>query len=165
MIRRPPRSTLFPYTTLFRSPARYPFTVFFGDPGPRVASIVCGFLGCDRRPFNPLLAALPRQIHMRGMSNAWLGTFIPQVSEESRLGRAGAASVLTRLAEVMFIEVLRRYLDDLPPEQTGWLAGLRDEVRSEEHTSELQSQSNLVCRLLLEKKKTRQYRVDPTNQT
>src|SRR5207245_4337917 len=43
-------------------------------------------------------------------------------------GRAGAASVLTRLAEVMFIEVLRRYLDDLPPEQTGWLAGLRDEV-------------------------------------
>src|SRR5439155_551670 len=31
-------------------------------------------------------------------------------------------------AEVMFIEVLRRYLDDLPPEQTGWLAGLRDEV-------------------------------------
>ena len=109
-------------------PARYPFTVFFGDPGPRVASIVCGFLGCDRRPFNPLLAALPRQIHIRGMSSAWLGTFIPQVSEESRLGRAGAASVLTRLAEVMFIEVLRRYLDDLPPEQTGWLAGLRDEV-------------------------------------
>jgi len=91
-------------------PARYPFTVFFGDPGPRVASIVCGFLGCDRRPFNPLLAALPRQIHIRGMSKAWLGTF------------------LTRLAEVMFIEVLRRYLDDLPPEQTGWLAGLRDEV-------------------------------------
>ena len=109
-------------------PARYPFTVFFGDPGPRVASIVCGFLGCDRRPFNPLLAALPRQIHIRGMSKAWLGTFIPQVSEESRLARAGAASVLTRLAEVMFIEVLRRYLDDLPPEQTGWLAGLRDEV-------------------------------------
>ena len=110
------------------APARYPFTVFFGDQGPRVTSIVCGFLGCDRRPFNPLLAALPRQIHMRGMSSAWLGTFVRQVAEESRLGRAGAASVLTRLAEAMFIEVLRRYLDDLPPEQTGWLAGLRDEV-------------------------------------
>ncbi len=34
------------------------------------------------------------------------------------------------MAELMFIEVLRRYIDDLPPEQTGWLAGLRDEVVS-----------------------------------
>jgi AraC-like DNA-binding protein len=36
--------------------------------------------------------------------------------------------VLTRLAELMFIEVVRRYLDELPSGQTGWLAGLRDEV-------------------------------------
>lgn len=110
------------------APDRYPHTVVLGNGGPRGASFVCGFLGCDRRPFNPLLAALPRQMHMRGMSNAWLGGFTRQVTEESRLGRAGADCVLTRLAEVMFIEVLRRYLDDLPPGQTGWLAGLRDEV-------------------------------------
>lgn len=115
---------------LTSAPARYPFKLHLGDPGPRVSSFVCGFLGCDRRPFNPLLEALPRRMHMRGMSNAWLGNFIPQLSEESRLGRAGAGSVLTRLAELMFIEVLRRYLDDLPPGQTGWLAGLRDEVVS-----------------------------------
>ena len=44
------------------------------------------------------------------------------------MGRAGAETMLTRLAELMFIEVLRRYLDELPPGQTGWLAGLRDEV-------------------------------------
>jgi AraC-like DNA-binding protein len=110
------------------APARYPHTVLLGDEGPRGASFVCGFLGCDRRPFNPLLAALPRQMHMRGMSNAWLGGITRQLTEESRLGRAGADSVLTRLAEVMFIEVLRRYVDDLPSEQTGWLAGLRDEM-------------------------------------
>jgi AraC-like DNA-binding protein len=67
-------------------------------------------------------------MHMRGMSNAWPGGFARQVTEQSRLGRAGADCVLTRLAELMFIEVLRRYLDDLPPGQTGWLAGLRDEV-------------------------------------
>ena len=106
----------------------YPFTVFLGDQGQPGASLVCGFLGCDRRPFNPLLAALPRRMHMRGMSSGWLSGFTRQVVEESRLGRAGAANVLTRLAEVMFTEVLRRYLEDLPPEQTGWLAGLRDEV-------------------------------------
>jgi len=113
---------------LSAAPGRYPFKVFHGEPGPRSASFLCGFLGCDRRPFNPLLAALPRRMHMRGMSNAWLGNFGRQVTEESRLGRSGAEGVLTRLAELMFIEVLRRYLDELPPGQTGWLAGLRDEV-------------------------------------
>ncbi|HEV8197283.1 MAG TPA: AraC family transcriptional regulator [Gemmatimonadales bacterium] len=109
------------------APSRYPFKVFHGNPGPRNAAFLCGFLGCDRRPFNPLLAALPRRMHMRGMSNAWLGSFVHQVTEESRLGRSGAEGVLTRLAELMFIEVLRRYIDELPPRQTGWLAGLRDE--------------------------------------
>src|SRR2546427_6660696 len=85
MIRRPPRSTLFPYTTLFRS-------VFVND--------AYASRGGERNP-------LPR-----------LG-----VEEVQRVG----------------IE-----------RQGDFLAG-----RSEEHTSELQSQSNLVCRLLLEKKKSR----------
>jgi AraC-like DNA-binding protein len=110
------------------APARYPDTVVLGNQGPRVTSFVCGFLGCDRRPFNPLLAALPRLMHMRGMSSGWLGGFTRQLTEESRLGRPGADCILTRLAELMFIEVLRRYLDGLPPGQTGWLAGLRDDL-------------------------------------
>ena len=110
------------------APARYPETVVLGDEGPHGASFVCGFLGCDRQPFNPLLAALPRRMHVRGMSGAWIGSFTRQVTDESRLARPGGDTVLTRLAELMFIEVLRRYLDDLPPEQTGWLAGLRDDV-------------------------------------
>jgi AraC-like DNA-binding protein len=53
---------------------------------------------------------------------------LQQVTEESQLGRPGADSVLTGLADLMFIELLRRYLEELPPGQTGWLAGLRDEV-------------------------------------
>lgn len=110
------------------APARYPETVVLGEQGPRGAAFVCGFLGCDRRPFNPLLAALPRRMHVRGMSGAWLGSFTRQLTEESRLGRPGSDTVLTRLAELMFIEVLRRYLEALPPGQTGWLAGLRDEL-------------------------------------
>src|SRR2546430_11226645 len=80
MIRRPPRSTLFPYTTLFRSPAQ-------GGEG--------------------------------GQGDAW------------------SATVWCLLS---------------PPQSAP--RGPRVPVRSEEHTSELQSQSNLVCRLLLEKKKT-----------
>ncbi len=112
--------------TLDARPARYPDTVRLGDPGDRNAAFVCGFLGCDRLPFNPLLATLPRRLHMRGLSQGWLGSFARQVVEESRTGRAGADCVLTRLAELMFIEVLRRYLEELSAEQTGWLAGLRD---------------------------------------
>lgn len=110
------------------SPARYRETVMIGPGGPLGATFVCGFLGIERRPFNPLLASLPRQIHMRGMANDWHSGFTNQVIEESRLGRAGADCVLTRLAELMFIEVLRRYLYELPTGQTGWLAGLRDET-------------------------------------
>ncbi len=110
------------------APGRYPFTLLLGDQDQAATSLVCGFLGCDRRPFNPLLAALPRRMHMRGMSDPWIGNFIRKLTEESRLGQAGADCVLTRLAEMMFIEVLRRYLEDLPSGQTGWLAGLRDEV-------------------------------------
>lgn len=108
--------------------APYPETVFLGEPGKPDATFVCGYLGCDLRPFNPLLAALPRRMHIRGLSSAWLMAFTRQLSEESHLGRPGANTVLTRLAELMFIEVIRRYLADLPQGQTGWLAGLRDEV-------------------------------------
>ena len=113
-------------TTSF--PDRYPHTVVLGKGGPPAASFVCGFLGCDHRPFNPLLASLPRLLHMRGMSSAWLDGFARQVTKESQLGRPGAGGVLTRLAELMFIELLRRYLEELPQGQTGWLAGLRDEA-------------------------------------
>jgi AraC-like DNA-binding protein len=113
-------------TTSF--PDRYPHTVVLGDGGPPAATFVCGFLGCDRRPFNPLLTSLPRLVHMRRMSNSWLDGFARQVTKESQLGRPGADGVLTRLAELMFIELLRRYLETLPAGQTGWLTGLRDQT-------------------------------------
>jgi AraC-like DNA-binding protein len=109
-------------------PGRYPATVRIGEGGRVGATFVCGFLGCDRRPFNPLLATLPRRLHLPGLSSGWRESFARQVVEESRARRAGAGSVLTRLAELMFVEVLRRFLETLSPEQPGWLAGLRDDV-------------------------------------
>src|SRR2546427_6916241 len=95
MIRRPPRSTLFPYTTLFRSPRR------------------------DRRA------------QRRGLHRArWLAPSARPRGTPGVAGR-GADSRATRSG-----------------------------ARSEEHTSELQSQSNLVCRLLLEKKKIAEWDAD-----
>src|SRR2546427_7741775 len=95
MIRRPPRSTLFPYTTLFRSP------FFVAGTGVFRFDVNCSQENCNGE----------RLFYSR------------------RIGRA--------------------------PDATG--------IRSEEHTSELQSQSNLVCRLLLEKKKKKKSQTRRSN--
>lgn len=106
-----------------------PFAINYGDDGPVSAKVVCGFLACDARPFNPLLDNLPPVIKAsdrNGDDAGWLGQFIRLASAESAEKRAGGEGVLAKLSELMFIEVVRRYLANLPPEQAGWLAGLRD---------------------------------------
>lgn len=109
-----------------------PSAVIEGGGGPDRADLVCGFLGCDVRPFNPVLEALPRLVHIQRPPEVSdrdrLGPLIEFAVAESRQQRSGAQSVLLRLSEVLFIEVVRRYLDSLAPDRTGWLAGLRDPV-------------------------------------
>src|SRR2546430_7585507 len=100
MIRRPPRSTLFPYTTLFRS--------------------------------------IRRSYPVSGQ------TYSRKVDAQMAAALAGFAESASKFAYDM------RLLQHLHEIEEPF-----EEERSEEHTSELQSQSNLVCRLLLEKKKTR----------
>ena len=107
---------------------RLPFLVDFGAGGT-AAKFVCGFLACDAWPFNPLLDNLPPTIkagNKEGSDAGWLGQFIRVATTESAEKRAGGESVLAKLSELMFIEVIRRHLEGLPPEQAGWLAGLRD---------------------------------------
>ena len=88
---------------------------------------VCGFLGCDLRPFNPLIAALPRILHLPAeQASGWARRVIEQAVAESSDVRPGGDAVLERLAEMMFVDAARRYLDTLPEGSLGWLAGLRD---------------------------------------
>jgi len=100
------------------------------DGGGRNRSvIVCGYLGCDAKPFNPLLASLPRIVRMPGLmgdGGSWIGTFLRSVVEESNRRRQGGEAMLERMSEMMFVEVLRRYVEGMPENQTGWLAGMRD---------------------------------------
>jgi AraC-like DNA-binding protein len=106
-----------------------PFFAKIGDEGPFATKMICGFFACDARPFNPLLDNLPPVIKVaagEGADSRWLGQFIHVAAAESAERRAGGNSVLARLSELMFIEVVRRHLESLPPEQAGWLAGLRD---------------------------------------
>ena len=58
----------------------------------------------------------------------WVARVIDQAVVESNERRPGGDAVLERLSEMMFIDVVRRYLDRLPEDATGWLAGLRDRV-------------------------------------
>ena len=128
-------------TGLFFSPrpSQLPFTLSVtGDAittarldggGHDRATLACGFLGLDARPFNPLLAALPRVLHVPASTlgpDSWVATFLRTVVVESSDRRPGGEAVLARMSEMLFVEVLRRYIDGLPREQTGWLAGMRD---------------------------------------
>ncbi|HEX3770405.1 MAG TPA: AraC family transcriptional regulator, partial [Polyangiaceae bacterium] len=96
--------------------------------GRERAEVICGFLGCDARPYNPLLSALPRVMHVRSAGAGVIPRFIEIALAESLAPRSGSECVLARLSELLFVEVVRRYVADLPPEQTGWLAGLRDDT-------------------------------------
>lgn len=110
-----------------------PLPLFFemGGGGPDRSRIICCFLGCDERPYNPLLSALPRVIHVKASESegaGWLGKLLNLAATESGSRRPGGENILSRLSELMFVETIRHYLETLPPSQTGWLAGLRDPV-------------------------------------
>jgi AraC-like DNA-binding protein len=93
------------------------------------ATIVCGFLGCDLHPFNPLIAALPRLLHLRASpGDVWIAQFMQQAVAESCSGRPGGEALLARMSEMMFVHAVRRYAEQLSGPGASWLAGLRDRV-------------------------------------
>jgi AraC-like DNA-binding protein len=107
-----------------------PYVLNFGRDGPPTAKLICGFLACDSGPFNPLLEALPPILI--GQSDRGHGD-IPCLSALVRIAineitdrRIGGEGVLGKVAELMFIEVVRQHLETLTPERTGWVAGLKD---------------------------------------
>lgn len=105
-----------------------PFRLKHGVGTPEV-QILCGFLGCDVRPFNPLLPTLPRMLRARdpGGRDGPLAHLVQLALAESEHKGLGGETMLARLSELMFVEVIRRHLETLPPGRHGWLAGLRDE--------------------------------------
>jgi AraC-like DNA-binding protein len=103
-----------------------------GDPSPEIhrkasTTLVCGFIGCDLRPFNPLIATLPRLLHLpRTEGGGWSDRFLEAAAQEPSLRGPGGEALLERMSEMMFIDAVRRHVDALPERSTGWLAGLRD---------------------------------------
>jgi AraC-like DNA-binding protein len=115
--------------------------------GGKISRFICGYLACDQR-FKPLIGALPTILVVRsgndyatveaissdGTQNTdfqrpsghWLNTTLRYTINEASAPRPGNAAMLGRLTELMFLEILRAYMHQLPASQTGWLSGLRD---------------------------------------
>jgi AraC-like DNA-binding protein len=102
----------------------------FGGGG-ETTTFVCGYFGCERHADALFLAGLPQmiKINMRGdATGQWLENSIRYLVAEADRGRAGQKVLLSKMAEALFIQTLRIYMERLPPEQTGWLAGARDPI-------------------------------------
>ncbi len=99
-----------------------------GGPGPAYSQLICGFLSCDLRPFNPLLSTLPKilRVARRDDEDDPLSPLIRFALSETRQARGGERCLLGRLSETLFIEVVRRYLRDETARDTSWINGLRD---------------------------------------
>lgn len=91
--------------------------------------LVCGWLDYERDVPNPLLACLPRLFRSAvggRASGPWLQQALRHALSEAAASQPGSSALAARVAESLFVEAVRSYLEALPAQQDGWLAGLRD---------------------------------------
>jgi AraC-like DNA-binding protein len=109
------------------SDRQLPFIISPGGGDGERTHFVCGYLGCDVRPFNPVLHGLPRLLHARAADDAGcMARLFRLAADETAARRPGGETVLSKVAELMFVDVVRRHIETLPPDASGWLSGLRD---------------------------------------
>lgn len=100
-----------------------------GGGGGRVTKFICGYIGCERQAKRFFLAGLPPLFKVnirRGSSGAWIESTIRHLASDREPAGAGRGALLAKLAEALFIQTLRCYMDELPRRRTGWLAAARD---------------------------------------
>ncbi|MBZ5643986.1 MAG: AraC family transcriptional regulator [Acidobacteriia bacterium] len=97
--------------------------------GGESSRFVCGYMECDPQLCKMFLGGLPPvfKVNIRNdVGGQWLENSIKFSAGEAGANRAGSHAVLARLSEALFAETMRRYMSDLPEQQTGWFAGARD---------------------------------------
>ena len=97
--------------------------------GGEITKFICGYMSCDPHLCRTFLGGLPPifKVHIRqDASGHWLENSVRYSVDHADASTPGGEAVLAKLSEVLFVEILRRYIAQLPEEQTGWLAGVRD---------------------------------------
>jgi AraC-like DNA-binding protein len=97
--------------------------------GGELTKYICGYMICDPQLSQMFLGGLPKMFTVNIRNDAagqWLENSIRYSVGNASTSMPGGEAVLAKLSEVLFVETLRRYMNLLPPEQKGWLAGARD---------------------------------------
>lgn len=111
----------------FARDRQLPFRFGPDDGSGELSHYICGYLGCDARPFHPLLQCLPPLLHIpSGQVDPSIMQLFRVGTAETALHRDGGETVLAMVAELLLVDALRRHIYSLPKEATGWLSGLRD---------------------------------------
>jgi AraC-like DNA-binding protein len=103
--------------------------IVHGGGGKR-AHILCGFLGNDM-PHNTLIAMLPSVLKLNvadGASGSWIESSFRFAAKELAEGHVKSPAILAKLAELLFMEAVRRYLASQPPGRSAWAAGIHDPI-------------------------------------
>jgi AraC family transcriptional regulator, alkane utilization regulator len=99
--------------------------------GGEVTQLVCGFLQCEEPLLHPFLKTLPALMHIQVFAESTaplLEAGVRYIIQETNGFRPGSACLLTRLVELMFIEILRNSMQHAPDQQMGWLSALNDSI-------------------------------------
>ena len=105
-----------------------PLTLDIGGRGER-AVFVCGKIVFEDPAGHPLLAALPRVVLLRGGATSlvdWLDPTLRFIASEAASTRPGAQTVVSRLADILFVQIVRAHLTTVAPGASGWLGALAD---------------------------------------
>ncbi len=108
--------------------AQQPGRLVYGTPATADTRFFCGFLS-HNQPDDPLIRTLPRVLHARlddAATSDWIESSLRFASRRPLPGEKMSPVMLSKLAELLFMEAVRQYTQDASPSGTGWIAGLRD---------------------------------------
>lgn len=115
-----------PLLDLDRPPAHLG-VVRHGGEGEPFSAMICGYFCLSRSSRSNVLELLPPVLHLRPTADHdWLETILRRMVSESAIQRPGQHAVLSRITEVLFVEVLRSWMKSLGPGEGGWIGGIAD---------------------------------------